>query len=56
MGCGPLPQGVDLEDHVLDAFAESEWEVVRAVLERAADAVQSWVLHGVQSTMSRFNG
>jgi PTH1 family peptidyl-tRNA hydrolase len=56
MGCGPLPQGVELEDFVLDAFGETEWDVVRALLERATDAVESWVLHGVKSTMSRFNG
>lgn len=56
MGCGPVPAGVDMADFVLDEFAAAEVEPMRALLERAAEAVESWVLHGTQSTMSRFNG
>lgn len=56
MGCGPAPNGIDLSDFVLDEFVEDEREAVEAMVAKAADAVESWVLHGVQSTMGRFNG
>jgi PTH1 family peptidyl-tRNA hydrolase len=56
MGCGPQPAGVELEDFVLGEFSRPELELARAMLDRAADAVESWVLHGMHSTMSRFNG
>lgn len=56
MGCGPAPEGVDLSDFVLGEFAEEEREQVDAMVARAADAVENWVLKGVQSTMGRFNG
>ena len=56
MGCGPVPEGEDMADYVLEEFLEDEWGQVDALVERAADAAESWVLRGVQSTMGRFNG
>ena len=56
MGCGPGPEGADLSDYVLEDFPEDEHEAVDRMIGRAADAVESWVLRGVQSTMGRFNG
>jgi PTH1 family peptidyl-tRNA hydrolase len=56
MGCGPGPEGEDLADYVLEEFPEDEHEAVDHMVTKAADAVESWVLRGVQSTMGRFNG
>jgi PTH1 family peptidyl-tRNA hydrolase len=56
MGCGPVPEGADLSDYVLDDFVEEERESVEALVAKAADAVENWVLKGVQSTMGKFNG
>ena len=56
MGCGPAPDGVDLADFVLGEFASDEEAVVGELVQKAADAVCSWVLSGPGETMSRFNG
>lgn len=56
MGCGPAPEDEDLADFVLGEFASDEEAVVDELLEKAADAVCSWVLSGTEETMSRFNG
>lgn len=56
MGVGPGPAGEDLSDWVLDEFEDEEWEPVKALLERAADAFEHWVREGSEKTMGRFNG
>jgi PTH1 family peptidyl-tRNA hydrolase len=56
MGCGPAPEEEDLADFVLGEFAADEEAVVDELLDRAANAVRSWVLEGTSLTMSRFNG
>jgi len=56
LGCGPAPEEEDLADFVLGEFASDEEAVVGELLEKAADAVCSWVLSGTEETMSRFNG
>lgn len=45
----------DLVDHVLSAFTETEWETVRAVTDKAAEAVLCAVEHGVETAMNRYN-
>ncbi len=42
--------------YVLSSFDEMENDVMRAVWPRAADAVECWVEHGPDLTMTRFNG
>ncbi len=56
LGCGPLPEGEDLADWVLGDFTEEEEKEVGAMVERAKDAVTTWVRHGAEETMARFNG
>jgi peptidyl-tRNA hydrolase, PTH1 family len=56
MGCGPGPEGDDLADWVLGEFTEEEEKEVEAMVERACDAVTTWILHGAEETMARFNG
>ena len=56
LGCGPAPDDEDLADYVLAEFHPGEWDAVHAMIGLAADAVRSWVTHGVEDTMGRFNG
>lgn len=56
LGCGPAPEEMDLADFVLGEFATDEVAVVDELLDRAVEAVRSWVLSGTELTMSRFNG
>ncbi|HKK70567.1 MAG TPA: aminoacyl-tRNA hydrolase [Candidatus Krumholzibacteria bacterium] len=56
LGCGPPPEDEDLADYVLSEFDDGEWDDVESMLGRAAEAVRSWVVDGVEATMSRFNG
>lgn len=56
LGCGPAPEDEDLADYVLGEFLEDEWDEVGEMVDRAAQAVRSWLVDGVERTMSRFNG
>lgn len=56
MGVGPGPAGEDLADWVLEDFEADEEETVDALLGRAADAFEHWVLEGPERTMGRYNG
>lgn len=56
LGCGPAPEDEDLADYVLGEFAEDEWDEVTKMVDRAGQAVRSWLVDGVERTMSRFNG
>jgi len=55
MGIGPRPGRTDARDFVLSAFADSEWDAVEEMTERAAEAVECWLDEGLQEAMSRFN-
>lgn len=56
LGCGPAPEEEDLADFVLGDFLDDEWDEVGKMVDRAAQAVRSWLVDGVERTMSRFNG
>jgi len=43
-------------DHVLSTFAKAEDETAREAIATAADAVESWLAEGVETTMNLFNG
>ena len=43
-------------NHVLSEFSESERAEIDCVVQRAADAIETFVTDGVQATMNRFNG
>lgn len=47
--------GGDMIDHVLSRFGHGERPVVEAAIERAADAVEAIVTHGIEAAMNRFN-
>ena len=50
-----LKKKISMNDHVLGNFTIEEDLVVKNVLEKATDAVESIVLNGVDETMNRFN-
>ncbi len=55
-GEGGTPDGADLVEFVLEPFAEGELERVEAMIQRAADACETWAAGGVEAAMQRFNG
>jgi PTH1 family peptidyl-tRNA hydrolase len=45
----------DLADHVLARFEPEEQPGIESAIARAADAVESWLLDGLATTMNSFN-
>ena len=59
LGVAPLERRVeemDLVDFVLSPFTDTEAEDLPALVDRAADACESWLREGLETTMNRFNG
>jgi PTH1 family peptidyl-tRNA hydrolase len=48
--------GSDLADFVLDKFARDEADVVRELMPRLTDVVETWLKEGAEAAMNRFNG
>jgi len=56
LGIGPAPEGIDLEDFVLQRFKkEEEKSVVEELIQRGSQAVESSIILGVRESMNRFN-
>ncbi|MHC4820644.1 MAG: aminoacyl-tRNA hydrolase [Planctomycetota bacterium] len=55
MGIG-VPNTRDSRDFVLRRFHKSEQAVAEETFDRAADAVESWLSVGLETTMARYNG
>lgn len=56
IGIGRPPSGKDVVEYVLEPFTDEEWEVIRPVLIRAAQAAQFWLLKGdIEEVMNRYN-
>lgn len=53
---GPPPGGDALVRFVLEPFAEDEAAQVQAMIQRAADACETWIRDGVEPAMQQFNG
>ena len=45
----------ELSDYVLDRFSRSERSAIEDTVDRAAEAVRTWVTHGIVAAMNRFN-
>jgi PTH1 family peptidyl-tRNA hydrolase len=56
VGVGRPPEGCDAETYVLAPLRPAELGAVRAAVERASDALECVIGHGVAVAMSRFNG
>lgn len=41
--------------YVLGPFRRGEWPTVNETIARAAQAVETWVYHGIEEAMNRFN-
>jgi len=50
------PASDDLVEFVLSTFVADEEETVQELIEKAADACESWLQEGNEATMNRFNG
>jgi PTH1 family peptidyl-tRNA hydrolase len=55
LGIGQPPEGMEMMSYVLSAFRRPEWPLVEDVIARATRAVETWVYHGVEEAMNRFN-
>jgi len=55
IGIGHPPEGMDMMSYVLGVFRRGERPQVNEVVERAIQAVETWVYHGVEEAMNRFN-
>jgi PTH1 family peptidyl-tRNA hydrolase len=55
IGVGRPPEGVPARDWVLGAFAPAELEPLREALDRAVEAMQSWLDVGLERTMDVVN-
>jgi peptidyl-tRNA hydrolase, PTH1 family len=56
IGVGPVPAGLaDLADYVLAPFPPDERRALDELLDPMADAVESWVEHGIERAMAVHN-
>ena len=56
IGVGPAPPGLDdLADFVLDVFEKEEREVLAELLDPMSEAVESWLVNGIEKAMNQFN-
>ncbi|NQW05049.1 MAG: aminoacyl-tRNA hydrolase [Acidobacteria bacterium] len=55
IGVGRGDEDRDLADHVLSRFLSEELPGVESAIDRAADAVETWVEDGVARVMNTFN-
>jgi len=56
LGIGSPPPGVDAIDYVLSPFKASELRQAQELVERAAEAVEYYLEHGIEAAMNEFNG
>lgn len=55
IGVGKPTQKPEVVDHVLSEFGQGEIKVIRAMVEKAADAVMETILNGLETAMNKFN-
>jgi peptidyl-tRNA hydrolase, PTH1 family len=55
IGVGPKPEGQDLSDYVLDPLPREERMVVDGLLDEMTDALEAWLVHGIEKAMTQFN-
>lgn len=56
LGIGRPPGRMDAADYVLQDFKGFEAEVMEATLDKAAQAIETFIQHGIVTAMNRFNG
>jgi len=55
-GIGPVPERWNSEDFVLGKFEAGERDLVNCQLTRSAEALETWIAHGIQRAMNEYNG
>ena len=55
VGIGPVQEGEDPADFVLEVFKSKEKAMVEEMIQKAAEAVRVSVLEGLETAMNRFN-
>ncbi len=58
LGCagdGGVPEGDALVDYVLSPFRRRETAAVEEMIQRAADACETWLAEGIEAAMNRYN-
>jgi PTH1 family peptidyl-tRNA hydrolase len=56
LGIGRPPGRMDAADYVLQDFSRADLLIVSEILDRAADAVLTFVTNGLDKAMNKFNG
>jgi PTH1 family peptidyl-tRNA hydrolase len=56
IGIGRKDSSREITNYVLGKFDSSESELLKKVLERATDQVETWLEAGIEKAMSQFNG
>ena len=55
VGVGQPPAGRDAADYVLGQFSSQEKIEIEVAIQKAAEAIETWVVAGLQTAMNRFN-
>jgi peptidyl-tRNA hydrolase, PTH1 family len=56
LGIGRPPGRMDPAAYVLQDFSKDDMKILSEILDRAADAVLEFVVHGLDKAMNKFNG
>lgn len=56
LGVGPDPGGAIRADYVLSNFPAEQQELLMKVLAVSTEAAETWLLHGIQEAMNKYNG
>lgn len=56
IGVGPVPDATDRATYVLEAFSKTELDQLTDVIPLMHDAVECWLVEGVDEAMNQFNG
>ncbi len=55
VGIGPVPDRWNAADFVLSKIAGEEREIAKQQVERASDAVETWIRSGIDQAMNQYN-
>jgi PTH1 family peptidyl-tRNA hydrolase len=55
LGVGKPPEWMDMMSYVLSPFPRGEAKLVRETVDRATLAIETWLYHGIDEAMNRFN-
>lgn len=55
LGIGPVPEGEEVVDFVLDKFKPEEKRKILEVIKLSADAVYCWIGAGIKMAMNKYN-